>query len=241
MIGIFDSGIGGVTVLQEILKELPNYTYLYYSDSKNNPYGDKQEEELIKITENIVAYLISMGCEVIVIACNTASAICKDYLRNKFSVPIIAIEPAYKMVSDYNYKGKTLILATKGTLESQKFQELYHKYDNHQTIVYECVGLADLIEESQEEKIDEYLKVNLIQFKGVENVVLGCTHYPLIKDKIKNVLGNVNLYDGSFGVAKQLKRVVTSIELEPNTKKIIFVDSSGHAIKKERFEKLIGR
>ena len=145
------------------------------------------------------------------------------------------------MVSDYNYKGKTLILATKGTLESQKFQELYHKYDNHQTIVYECVGLADLIEESQEEKIDEYLKVNLIQFKGVENVVLGCTHYPLIKDKIKNVLGNVNLYDGSFGVAKQLKRVVTSIELEPNTKKIIFVDSSGHAIKKERFEKLIGR
>ena len=94
MIGIFDSGIGGVTVLQEILKELPNYTYLYYSDSKNNPYGDKQEEELIKITENIVAYLISMGCEVIVIACNTASAVCKDYLRNKFSVPIIAIEPS---------------------------------------------------------------------------------------------------------------------------------------------------
>lgn len=142
MIGIFDSGIGGVTVFREILKKLPNYSYIYYSDSKNNPYGDKTYEELIEITENIVDYLVSYGCKIIVIACNTASAICKDYLRSKFSIPIVAIEPAYKMVYDTNYDGKTLILATKGTLESEKFQELYHKYDNHNTSIYECVGLA---------------------------------------------------------------------------------------------------
>lgn len=96
MIGIFDSGIGGVTVFREILKVLPHYSYLYYSDSKNNPYGDKSQEDLFQITENVVDYLVSHGCQIIVIACNTASAICKDYLRSKFDVPILAIEPAYK-------------------------------------------------------------------------------------------------------------------------------------------------
>ena len=191
MIGIFDSGIGGVTVFREILKQLPNYSYIYYSDSQNNPYGDKTPEELLQITENIVNYLIGEGCQIIVIACNTASAICRDYLRDKFHVPIIAIEPAYKMVYDTNFEGKTLILATKGTLESEKFQELYHKYDNHHTIIYECVGLADLIENNQDQEIDAYLKRHLEAFLGVENVVLGCTHYPLIQDKLKKVLGNV--------------------------------------------------
>ena len=97
MIGIFDSGIGGVTVFKEILKSLPNYQYLYYSDSINIPYGDKNNEELISITREIVKYLIKRGAKIIVIACNTASAICKDDLRIEFDIPIIAIEPAIKL------------------------------------------------------------------------------------------------------------------------------------------------
>jgi len=96
MIGVFDSGIGGVTVLKEILKLLPNYQYVYYSDSINNPYGDKSKDELLVITKDIVQLLIDKGCKVIVIACNTASAICKDFLRENFDIPIIAIEPAVK-------------------------------------------------------------------------------------------------------------------------------------------------
>ena len=153
MIGIFDSGIGGVTVFREILKELPNYQYLYYSDSFNNPYGDKSEEELKIITNNICKYLVNNGCKIIVIACNTASAICKDYLRDNFEVPIIAIEPAIKMVYDNSYDGKTLVLATKGTINSNKFKELYQKYDNHKSIIYECRGLADLIEQDKKKEI----------------------------------------------------------------------------------------
>ena len=239
MIGIFDSGIGGVTVFREILKELPNYSYLYYSDSKNNPYGDKSKEELIRITENIVNELIHQGCSIIVIACNTASAICRDYLRNKFDVPIVAIEPAYKMVYDTNFQGKTLVLATKGTLESEKFQELYHKYDNHQTILYECVGLADLIEANKKEEIDVYLKKHLIPFQGVQNVVLGCTHYPLIQDEIAKILGQVRFYDGSLGLVRELIRIVQSISLKPRKQTITFIDSSNQMIKKERFEQLI--
>lgn len=241
MIGIFDSGIGGVTVFKEILKQLPNYKYIYYSDSLNNPYGDKSYDELIKITENIVNYLIQEGCETIVIACNTASAICKDYLRRKFNIPIIAIEPAYKMVYDYNYLGKTLILATKGTLESSKFKELYQKYDNHNTCIYECVGLADLIEQNKIQEINKYLNYHLSKFVGVENVVLGCTHYPLIMDEIKKVLGDVKFYDGSLGVTKELKRIVLSISLLPSKSNIYFIDSSKDKLKKERFERILGK
>ncbi len=239
MIGIFDSGIGGATVLKEILKELPNYQYLYYSDSFNNPYGDKSEEDLKNITWNVCKYLVDQGCKIIVIACNTASAICKEYLRQEFKVPIIAIEPAIKMVYDFNYDSKTLVLATKGTLNSKKFRELYNKYDNHKTVIYECRGLADLIEQNEREKIREYLKKHLENYKGVSNVVLGCTHYSLIKEEIKEVLGNVNFYDGNKGVVKELKRKIEMINLSQGKQKIIFKDTTDNLEKEKRFLNVI--
>lgn len=236
MIGIFDSGIGGVTVFQEVLEVMPNYKYIYYSDSKNNPYGDKSDDELKKITINIVEYLVSEGCEIIVIACNTASAICKDILREKYSIPIIAIEPAYKLASK---NGKTLIMATKGTIDSLKFKELYQKYDNHNTMIYECVGLANLIEQNNTKLIKEYLKQNIKQFMGVENVVLGCTHYPLIKKNIREILGNVNFFDGSNGVAKRLLEIVKDIHLQESEQSITFIDSSLDKTKEKRFFDLL--
>ena len=135
-IGIFDSGIGGVTVLKEILKILPNENYIYYSDSKNNPYGDKNDEEIIKICDDIVNKFIQQKCKAIVIACNTASAKAVKYLREKYKEEIIiAIEPAYKMVHDFAYDKCTLVMATKGTIESEKFHNLLRKYDNHQTFL----------------------------------------------------------------------------------------------------------
>ena len=101
-IGIFDSGIGGVTVLKEILKILPNENYIYYSDSRNNPYGDKSDKQINELCENIVELFIKQKCKAIVIACNTASAKSAQYLRDKYQdIPFIAIEPAYKMVYDY--------------------------------------------------------------------------------------------------------------------------------------------
>ena len=173
-IGVFDSGIGGVTVLKEIVKIIPKENYIYYSDSKNNPYGDKEEKELLKICDNIVQFLVSKNCKAIVIACNTASAKAVQYLREKYKeIPFIAIEPAYKMVYDYAYEKPTLVMATKGTIESEKFNMLYHKYDNHKTTLLSCVGLADTIEEGKQEKIIKYLEENLKEYRGkVENVVL---------------------------------------------------------------------
>ena len=173
-IGIFDSGIGGVTVLKEIIKVLPNENYIYYSDTKNNPYGDKTNEEVINICDEITQYFIKTNCKAIVIACNTASAKASMYLREKYkNIEFIAIEPAYKMVHDYAYNEPTLVMATKGTIESEKFNILYNKYNNHKTKLLSCVGLADIIEEGNEEKIKKYLKDHLSRFRGkIKNVVL---------------------------------------------------------------------
>ena len=110
-IGIFDSGIGGITVLKEILKILPKENYIYYSDSRNNPYGDKNDRKINELCENIVNAFIKQNCKAIVIACNTASAKSAQYLREKYTnIPVIAIEPAYKMVYDYAYNEPTLVI-----------------------------------------------------------------------------------------------------------------------------------
>ena len=243
-IGIFDSGIGGVTVLQEILKILPNENYIYYSDSKNCPYGDKSDEQINEICENIVKIFIEQNCKAIVIACNTASAKSVQYLRKKYNhIPFIAIEPAYKMVYDYAYDKPTLVMATKGTIESEKFNLLYHKYDNHKTILLPCVGLADIIEEGDNDKIKEYLKEHLEQYKGkMENIVLGCTHYPLIKKEIKEVLGKVEFFNGAPYLAKHLKEILEEENMinESYIKNDIqFIDSSKDEKKKKRFFEII--
>lgn len=239
-IGVFDSGIGGATVMKEILKVLPHENYIYYSDSANNPYGDKTNDEIINICDDIVKKLLEKGCKAIVIACNTASARAVNFLRAKYSdIPIIAIEPAYKMIYDMAYDGNALVMATKGTIESERFQMIYKKYDNHKTTLIECVGLAELIENGTDLQIDKYIKDNLTQYKGkINNVVLGCTHYPLIKDKIASVLGEVNFFDGAQGLAKHLKEVLTQNNLLNSDKrnaKIEFIDSSNIEKKRNRF------
>ena len=243
-IGIFDSGIGGVTVLKEILKILPNENYIYYSDSKNNPYGDKSNDEINNLCDNIVRLFIKKKCKIIVIACNTASAKSAKYLRNKYNdIPFVAIEPAYKMVYDYAYDNPTLVMATKGTIESEKFNLLFHKYDNHKTILLPCVGLADIIEEGNKEKINQYLRENLEKYRGTaKNVVLGCTHYPLIKNEIEKVLGKVNFFNGAPFLAKHLKEILEEKDLINDIKtdnNIQFIDSSNSEQKEKRFFELI--
>lgn len=241
-IGIFDSGIGGITVLKEIVKIMPQENYIYYSDSKNNPYGDKSEKEIKKICDSIVQKFIGKNCKAIVIACNTASAMAKDYLRKKYKdVLIFAIEPAYKMVYDYSYNKETLVMATKGTIESEKFKLLLAKYDNNKTVLLACTGLADLIEEGNKEKIKQYLNKNLKKYKNkVENVVLGCTHYPLVQNEIKDVLGNVKFFYGAPNLAKHLKEVLEENNLvNYGNGKIEFIDSKESEKNKQRFFEIL--
>ena len=249
-IGIFDSGIGGVTVLTEIIKILPNENYIYYSDSKNNPYGDKTDTEIIQLCEKIVKKFLKDNCKAIVIACNTASAKAVAYLRKKYTnIPFIAIEPAYKMVYDYAYNNPTLVMATKGTIESEKFNLLFNKYNNHKTYLYPCVGLADVIEDGDKEKIKKYLKSHIgIYFGKVQNVVLGCTHYPLVQDEINEVLGgNIKFFNGAKRLAIHLKEILkeknllqdgTLDKFDPE-RQIEFIDSQNSSKKRERFFEII--
>lgn len=241
-IGVFDSGIGGVTVLSEIIKILPNENYKYYSDSKNNPYGDKTDDEIKQLCDKIVQHLINENCKVIVVACNTASSRAVQYLRKKYvGIPFIAIEPAYKMVYDYAYDKPTLVMATKGTIESEKFNLLLKRYNNHKTYLLPCVGLADIIEEENEKEIKKYLTENLGCYRGkVENVVLGCTHYPLVQKEIEEVLGQVQFFNGAPNLAKHLKDVLKEKELLNHGEgKIEFEDSQNLEQKRERFFKIL--
>ena len=231
-IGFLDSGIGGISVIRKAVRLLPNEDYFFFSDSVNNPYGDKCDEEIISRCDELTDLMVNKkSCKAIVLACNTASAKAVSFLREKYTdTPIIAIEPAYKMVHDYNPDGFTLVMATRGTIEKKKFHKLFYTYYNNNTSLLACVGLADLIEQEKKEELREYLERNLHDYKGrVSNVVLGCTHYPLAKAEIKEVLGDVNFFDGADGVSRQLKRVLTEKDLLNNKKDkftIEFVDSS---------------
>ena len=239
-IGVFDSGIGGATVLKECLKTSNNYHYIYYSDSINNPYGDKKREEVLIIASNICDYLINLGCKIIIIACNTASAICVDYIREKYKdIIFVAIEPAVKVAYDSNEIDGTLIMATKGTMDSERFHILYDKYHYDNFYLLSCSGLANIIEHEYE-KLDDYLKENLSNYKNkVKSVVLGCTHYSLIKKEISKILGNVTFYDGNIGVAKRLKNIIEENNIICSENKITFIDSSNDSEKEKRFWDII--
>ena len=207
-IGVFDSGIGGLSVLKEMVKILPNEDYLYYGDSINNPYGEKTQEELFEIACKVVDYLISKECKIIVIACNTATTACISMLREKYKDMIfVGTVPAIKVAYDKNYKN-TIILSTKYTNNSAKVKELIHDYtkDDQNIILISGKSLAHLIDINDMDSIRTLLKELLSHYNGVaDSIVLGCTHYPLVKKEIQKVLPDVAILDGSVGVANEVK------------------------------------
>ena len=207
-IGLLDSGLGGLSVLKELVKALPNENYLFYEDSINNPYGIKTNEELYEIVSKIVDYLISQDCKMIVIACNTATTSCIKRLRENYKDMIfIGTEPAIKLACDNNYKN-IINLSTPSTTHSKRVQELIELYKKEHQKVFNISGenLANLVELDKKEEINELLNRILKDYKYCDAMVLGCTHYSLIKDEIKQVLPQITLLDGTVGVREQVKR-----------------------------------
>lgn len=203
----FDSGIGGATVLKEVIKTLPNENYVYYADSTNNPYGNKTKEELFKIVCNVVDKLIEYNPKIIVCACNTATSMVLDDIREKYKdISFVGIEPAIKVMYDNYSDKKTIILTTTGTKESPKFKKLYSKYKTKNSILVEAPKLANLIENNKD--TFSYLKEMLKDYNDIEVVVLGCTHYPLVKKEIKDILKNEVFIDGSIGITKRIKNLL---------------------------------
>jgi glutamate racemase len=214
IIGILDSGIGGKTVLKEIKKLLPNEEYVYFADSKNCPYGTKTLPELEQIVSDGVEYLLDKGAEIVVLACNTATTQTIDYLRKKYPlVPFVGTEPAIKKACDESSDGaKILLLATEGTAHAERTRELVDLNKKPKQIIEidACPGLARAIEDDNEAAIDKIL-AELNNTEKYETVILGCTHYPIIKEKIAQRFPGAKLIDGSVGVAKEVLRVYNEL------------------------------
>ena len=218
-IGLFDSGLGGLSILKEMLKEMPNEDYLFYEDSLNNPYGEKSEDELLSITSNIVDYLLKEDCKIIVIACNTATTSCLKLLREKYPNTIfVGTVPAIKVAYDNHFKD-TMILSTPYTTKSKRVEELLHDYRNPDQNLINVSGenLAHLIELDDREGMQSLLERLLIPYQGkIDSMVLGCTHYSLIKGEIEKILPGVVLLDGCVGVTQEVKRQLEKHQLLSN-------------------------
>ena len=225
-IGVFDSGIGGVSVLKELKKIMPNYNYYYLSDSKNMPYGGKEESELKTIIDQNIKHLISKGIKLIVIACNTATSIYIDEARRKYKdIIFVGIEPAIKVVYD-NKIDEVLVLATYNTLNNKRVNNLLNKYNVKKMIKYPCIGLADLIEKKDMKSIDYYFLYHFKEFKNIKSVLLGCTHYSLIKTKFEEYFKDAKIIDGNMGISNVVKKYVEKIGLKEGNSEIIFEDTS---------------
>ncbi|RRJ89398.1 glutamate racemase [Flavobacterium macacae] len=212
-IGLFDSGIGGTSIWQEIHNLLPNENTIYLADSKNAPYGQKSKEEIIDLSFKNTEFLLNHNAKMIVVACNTATTNAIKELREKFKIPFIGIEPAIKPAAN-NSKTQTIgILATKGTLNSELFNKNVEKF--HETTIIEQVGfnLVKLIEngemysEEMTSLLQQYL-TPMIQ-ANIDYLVLGCSHYPYLIPQIKKILPpNVKIIDSGQAVAKQTLKVL---------------------------------
>ena len=220
-IGFFDSGVGGISVLREAVKLMPNENYIYFGDSKNAPYGIKSVEEIKKLSFNAVDFLVKKNIKALVVACNTATSAAIDDLRLKYgNMPVIGIEPALKPAVELDREGKVIIMATPVTLSEKKFNRLMKKYEEKINIeLLPCPGLVELIESgfTHGEKINEYLHNKLGKYlnDSMSAIVLGCTHYPFVKDEIKKIVGSkVPILDGGSGTAKQLRRQIENYDIE---------------------------
>ena len=220
MIGVFDSGLGGLSILKELVKVLPNEDYLFYEDSINNPYGIKSDVELLNIADKIVKNLLDKGCKIIVIACNTATTCCMKKLREMYPDTIfVGTVPAIKVAYDNHYK-KTIILSTQYTMNSKRVDELIHDFHNVDQELVNVSGenLANLVELDKKDEIRKLLNRILSDYKDYDSLVLGCTHYSLIKPEIQEVLPNTVLLDGCLGVAKEVKHQLENHNLLSDNK-----------------------
>ena len=211
-IGVFDSGVGGISVLRELVALMPNENFIFYGDSKNAPYGTKTLEEVRKLTLADAEYLRSRNVKALVVACNTATSAAIHILREKYQkeIPVIGIEPALKPAVSVKENSRVLVMATPMTLREKKFHNLMQKFqDQAEIISLPCPGLVEFVErgELSGEALEHFLK-NLFapyQERKVDAVVLGCTHYPLIKPLIFSELGaNIRLVDSAIAVAEKL-------------------------------------
>ncbi|MCR5208872.1 MAG: glutamate racemase [Lachnospiraceae bacterium] len=225
-IGMFDSGVGGLTLLHKAIQMMPEEAYFYYADTDHVPYGKKPVEDVISYSDDAVSFLQGMGCEAIVIACNTATSVAAEYLRHKYDIPIIGIEPAVKPAVENNNGGRILVIATPLTVKERKLIELVGRVDEEHKV--DMLALPELVSFAERGEFDsgpvsEYLKTSLDSFfeqnkqSGREGIspekydvlVFGCTHFNHFEATLRRYFGNsISMIDGAEGTIKNLKNIM---------------------------------
>lgn len=222
MIGVFDSGLGGLSVFREIFKILPESSYTYVSDAGYCPYGPRPAEEVIMRADRISSYLVAHGAKIIVVACNTATAASIRYLREKFDIPFVGMEPAVKPAVLKTKNGVIGVLATQGTLKGELYHTTLVRYASDVKVIERAgTGLVDLVESGEtsgpvtESLIRKY--VDPMVAGGADKIVLGCTHYPFLADTIRSVYGDsVELIDPAPAVARRCAELISEFNLCTN-------------------------
>jgi len=219
-IGIFDSGVGGISVLKEIRRLLPAEELLYFADSAHCPYGVKPQEEIRRRIIKIADFLIARKAKMLVSACNTASIAGLDFLRQFFQVPIVGMEPAVKPAASMTRNGKVGVLATGVTVTGERFNSLLERFANGiEVYKVTCPGLVEQVEmgllddPATEKMLHRYLEPLIAN--SVDTVVLGCTHYPFLRPLVEKIMGpSVKVIDTGCAVAKRVKQVLQEAELQ---------------------------
>lgn len=243
MIGIFDSGVGGLSVFREIRKVLPEQSYIYYADNAHCPYGEKSREYIIDRAREITRFMLERGCEIIVVACNTATAAAISTLRAEFPVKFIGMEPAIKPAAQATQTGVVGVLATAGTLKATKYIDTREKWAQDVTIAEHIgQGFVELVEKGilDGPEAESTVKTSLTPLleAGADMIVLGCTHYPFLMDTIYKVAGElvperkVTVIDPAPAVARHLLDVMKEEGIEMNSPDgySIMLHSSGESV-----------
>lgn len=210
-IAVFDSGLGGISVLKELIALMPQEKYIYFGDSANAPYGTRTTEEVRVLTLNAAAMLYERGIKALVVACNTATAAAIERLREEYAdIVVIGIEPALKVATDRFPRGHVGIMATQVTLREEKLEHLVCRFPDATVERIPAPGLVELVEQGKAEspETEELLRKILAPYLGkLDAIVLGCTHYPFASEAVRKVLGeDVIIVDGGAGTARHTKR-----------------------------------
>ena len=218
-IAVFDSGVGGISVLRELYALMPDENYIYFGDSLNAPYGSKSVKEVMELSVKNAEMLMDMGAKALVIACNTATSVAASFLRERYpDFPIIGVEPALKPAVLFKENSTVAVMATPITLREEKFRKLMESFNSQAKIIpVPCEKLAGMIERGivEGEELENYIKELFLPYRDekIDSVVLGCTHYPFIKKTLKKVFGDTPLFDGGQGTAKETMRRLSENDL----------------------------
>jgi glutamate racemase len=249
-IGIFDSGVGGITVLKAAMDLMPNENFYYYADTEHVPYGTKTKDEVIKLVIDSAHFLFDHKVKAIVIACNTATSTAVNELRAIYQIPIIGMEPAVKPAVDNRNNKRVLVCATPLTLKEKKFKDLLEKTQS--TDVVDTLPLPELVDLAEDGRFDSEEVIGLLETKFSDfnmqqysSVVLGCTHFIYFKDHFRQIIPpDIELFDGNEGTVRNLHHILESRDMLRKSSaegKVVFYSSDMKKNSNERLHLYLNR